>query len=340
MKQTFLNDVPVFMVFFNRPEPLEQVFQSVKKARPSKLFLCQDGPRQNRPDDIENITKCREVVSDIDWKCEVYYDYSEKNLGCGMRIFSGLKNAFEKADRLIIIEDDCVPSQDFYPFCKELLEKYRNDERIKIISGMNHLGQYCPLSNQDYFFTKSGSIWGWATWKRAWDNVEWDMPYLDDKELIETLSNSFFSKSFAKSMIKLGKQKKTALNNGERLTAWSYQHGISQHLYNQLNIVPRCNMITNIGLTVETTNGSDDIRKVPKGLQVVFMAKTYKVDFPLKHPKYIIDDVNYRKKVFSIMGWTFWRKWTYKIEGICRQIIYGDGKKVFNKLLKKLGAKK
>ena len=117
MKNTFTT-VPVLMVFFNRSKPLEQVFEAVRKAKPKILFLAQDGAREGNKSDEENVIKCREVVKNVDWDCEVYTDFSNVNLGCGRRMSSAITWAFEKVDRLMILEDDCVPGQSFFPFAE------------------------------------------------------------------------------------------------------------------------------------------------------------------------------------------------------------------------------
>ena len=117
-----LVDVAVLILFFNRPEPLKAVFSQVKKARPSKLFLYQDGPRNEK--DMPGILACREVVKDIDWECEVQQLYQEKNYGCDPSEYMSQKWAFSHVDKCIVLEDDDIPSLSFFPFCKELLDKY------------------------------------------------------------------------------------------------------------------------------------------------------------------------------------------------------------------------
>ena len=136
--QPYKVDIPVYLNFFCRPDTFQYVFNAVREARPSMLFLSCDGARENRKDDEQNIKKCQEIAEQIDWECTVYKNYSEKNLGCGMRMYTGISWAFEYVDRLIILEDDCVPSQDCFIFFEELLEKYLNDERINMICGMNN----------------------------------------------------------------------------------------------------------------------------------------------------------------------------------------------------------
>ena len=188
MKMPWEIDIPVALIFFNRPKQFKRVFEAVRKARPSKLFLIQDGARENNENDAVNIQKCRDILNDIDWECEVHTDFALKNLGCGRRIYTGLTNCFKEVDRLIILEDDCVPAQSFFAFCKDMLERYLDQRQVGMITGMNHLNTFEKVDS-DYFFAKVGSIAGWATWKRTWDLVDYNMEFLNDNETIRVLKN-------------------------------------------------------------------------------------------------------------------------------------------------------
>jgi len=316
-------DVPVAMIFFNRPDQLKKVFECVKKAAPSVLFLIQDGARDSKPSDAEKILKCREVVKDIDWECDVYTDYSEKNLGCGERISSGITEAFRKVDRLIILEDDCVPSDSFFPFCKEMLEKYKADERIYMITGMNHLNGYNE-TDSDYFFAKVGSIAGWATWKRFWDKVDFKMKNVENKETLRLIklcsqNNYLFGNRYENAL-----SKKKQLDNGEKLSSWSTQVGLEAMLNSQFVIVPKVNLMTNIGLTGESANSVDSIKKVPHGLRPLYNLKLSELDFPLKHPEYVCEEYDYEKRVMRLMKppkpIARWRK----IESVILRSLHGD----------------
>ena len=159
-----LVDVPVLILFFNRPQQLSQVFEQVRKARPSKLFLYQDGPRGER--DLPGIKACREVVDQIDWECEVHRKYQEKNYGCDPSEYISQKWAFSMVDKCIVLEDDDVPSVSFFTFCKEMLDRYEQDTRITMIAGFNN-EEITPDVPYDYFFASTFSIWGWASWKRV-----------------------------------------------------------------------------------------------------------------------------------------------------------------------------
>ena len=317
----YLIDVPVAIIFFNRPDTTEKVFNVVREVRPSKLFLIQDGARKNRDDDRVKIEKCREIVENIDWDCTLEKYYSSDNLGCGMRVYSGLTKAFEKVDHLIILEDDIVASKSFFPFCKELLEKYRYDDRVNMISGMNHLGEY-NLTEDSYFFFFFFSIWGWATWKRVWDKMEYEMSFANDKKTMELVYNIIPNKHTAEGVLKAGKNKVERLNKGERLTAWSYQFGMTMYLYSQLIIVPQKNLTTNIGITPDSTHSADDLSKLPKSIQRVFFMKRYEIEFPIKHPKYIIDDVRFTKEVDKIMGSNSLSIFARKVESKIRKLFF------------------
>lgn len=151
-----LVDVSVLILFFNRPKLLAQVFEQVKKARPARLFLYQDGPRGER--DMPGIEACRKVVADIDWECEVHHNYQEKNYGCDPSEYMAQKWAFSLSDKCIVLEDDDVPAVSFFGFCKELLDKYEHDTRISIIAGFNN-EEITPDITSDYFFATTFSIW-------------------------------------------------------------------------------------------------------------------------------------------------------------------------------------
>ncbi len=298
-------DVPVLLIFFARPEILQKVFEQIRIARPSKLFLYQDGPRENHPDDPEKIRKCREIVEDIDWSCEVHKFYQPRNVGCDPSEFIAQKWAFGKVDRCIVLEDDDVPSQSFFPFCKELLERYKDDERINMICGMNHFG-VSEGNPYDYLFSLSGAICGWASWKRVVDTWEEHYDFLDDQQALKLLSN------IHPKCLRLDKIVRAAFQR--RLTGVPYYEtifGVSQLLNSRLNIVPTKNMISNIGLGADAVHCSDPLDVLPKGVRRVFCTKTYEIDFPLKHPKYVVCDMEHVNGVYRILahGHYFVRRW-------------------------------
>lgn len=322
-------EIPVALIFFNRPEQFSRVFEEVREAKPSKLFLIQDGPRKGNQKDVKNIQKCRDCIN-IDWECEVETDFSEENLGCGKRVFTGLTRCFEKVDRLVILEDDCVPSQSFFPFCREVLEKYKDDQRIGLISGMNHLNQF-DVADSDYFFSNVGSIAGWATWRRCWEDVEFDLGEIaNDCGVMRLLKNYEKYAYHRNSVYSNVKAKYELIRSGEKLSSWSTQFGIQQILNSRLIIVPKVNLMTNIGLTAESANSVSSIRFVPRGLRPLYQLKLFELDFPLRHPKFVISDIEYCRLVDKMMRPNKLIGKIRTIESIFLRIIGGD----FNNLSK------
>jgi len=331
MKQ-YLVDVPVLLIFFTRPDHFKQVFEQVKKARPSKLFLYQDGPRKERVDDVENIKKCREIAEEIDWDCKVKHFYQENNVGCDPSMFIAIKWAFKHVDRCVILEDDVVPSQSFFPFCKELLERYCNDERITMISGMNHLdiSEGNPYS---YLFTKNQSIWGWATWKRNVDLWDKDYVFLDDENTLKLLKQNVES-NYQYSIETCKRHKISGREHFESIS-WS-----SQNLNSMINIVPTKNMISNIGIGENGTHSSSSLYLMPKALQKLFFKERYEIEFPLKHPKYVMEDKEYTQKLNKMMG--IGHPFLARIrscEGLIRILLYAEKNEKIalrNRFLKKI----
>jgi len=210
---------------------------------------------------------------------------------------SDIKYAAEvDVDKGIIIEDDDAMSISFFRYCKELLDKYENDNRINIICGMNHLGVYedCPY---DYFFVRSGgAIWGWATWKRTIE--QWDAQYdfLDKAYTLKNLRDEFGNESADKFIKVCNNHKSSGREHYESIL------GAFARLSNTLNIVPKRNMTCNIGVDTETTHSVSDISKLPRAVRKQLYMKTYELEFPMHHPKYIQADYGYWKKVLKSMN--------------------------------------
>lgn len=289
-------DIPVLILFFNRPKLLAKVFEQVKLARPTKLYLFQDGAREGRPDDVENVAKCREVVADIDWECEVHTNYQEKNNGCDPSEYLAQKWMFATEEMGIVLEDDDVPSQSFFPFCKELLEKYKNDTRVNMICGMNNceVSEHCPY---DYLFATTGSITGWASWKRVIDNWSEHIAFVDDPYAVEQFKALYKNSMDVDRYITLCRNR-----NAEGVAYYESILGANAKTQRLVNIVPKYNLISNIGNEGESTHGAASLDLLPKGIRRIFNMKTYEYDFPLKHPPYMMEDLQFQKKLNRIMG--------------------------------------
>ena len=315
-------DLAVLLIFFVRDDQFYKVFEQIKIVKPSRLYLYQDGPRKDRPDDLEGIARCRKIAENIDWECDVHKLFQEENVGCDPSEFIAQKWMFETEEMGVVLEDDDVPSQSFFPFCKDLLERYKDDKRINMICGMNNTGVSEHVAG-DYLFTKKGSIWGWASWRRVIDTWDENYSWLDDGDAVGALSNTFDNIYEFDSFIKTAQMHK---ESGK--AHYESINGASLFLFNQLNIVPKYNMISNIGVGEETTHGVSDLKLLPRSIRRLMCMETYDIDFPMEHPKYIIQD----KKFERAATITYSQAIINKIEGIFLHIRYGK----FSILIQKL----
>ena len=170
---------PIVFIVFNRPDKARRVFSQIRDARPQRLFLIADGPRESRPGELLKCLESRSILNDIDWDCELTIDFSDVNLGCRKRITTGLDRVFAEVDEAIILEDDCLPDHSFFGFCEELLTRYRDDRRVFHIGGTNYLDRRIQerMAAASYYFSRYNHCWGWATWRRAWITRDSNMTY-------------------------------------------------------------------------------------------------------------------------------------------------------------------
>ena len=278
----------VTLIFFNRPDTLQKVFEKVREARPPKLFLVQDGAREGNVSDAERILQCRRIVENIDWECEVHKDYSERNLGCGIRPQSGITWVLSQVDSTIILEDDCVPDLSFFAYCDELLERYAHDERICYISGLNHFEEW-DFGGSSYGFTKGGAIWGWATWRRAWMRYDYEINKIQDKYIQKQIMHAVSGEvSRVSSWIETNKK----VTEDVRLSYWDVQWGFTKYAQNQLVIVPKNNLINNIGVGMDSTH-AHFVESIHKKYSDFNNMPVCALDFPLVHPWHVLPDKDY-----------------------------------------------
>lgn len=263
---------PIVFLVFNRPEPTQRVFDAIKKAQPNQLFVIADGPRHN-----EDKPKCeavRAILKQIDWDCNIQTLFREKNLGCRKSVSSGITWAFKHVDRAIILEDDTIPHETFFPYCTELLERYKDDRRIMNISGVNFSNANIKES---YYFSRIPQIWGWATWKRAWKHYDVDMKSWPRARESKLLTNIFGDSAVAKYWDFLFEQ----LYSGKiKKSAWDAQWVFACMNHQGLSINPAVNLVTNIGFgedATRSTSTTDPLAHRP----------AHPLAFPLAHPKEI-----------------------------------------------------
>lgn len=276
----------IAFIIFNRPHTTERVFAEIAKARPSKLFVIADGPRQDHPEDVELCAAARAIIDRINWKCEVFKKYSEVNLGCGVSPATGISWVFQHVEDAIILEDDDVPHPTFFRFCDELLERYRKDERVMVISGNNPLfntNQKPKLLRYSYLFVSTPMCWGWATWRRAWQHFDFEISLWSQLRHTDWLLNKstdhrhfqhwrdIFDRTYASS-------------STPKYMIYQWQFAI--WVQNGLAIVPNTNLITNIGFGEGGTH-TESITDIRAKLPVA------EIVFPLLHPPNVTIDLDW-----------------------------------------------
>lgn len=275
----------VLFLVFNRLDTTKQVFEAIRKAKPPRLYIAADGPRANKDGEEKKVNDVRDyIVSRIDWQCEVKTLFRDENFGCKHAIGGAITWFFENEEMGIILEDDCLPSQSFFWFCEELLEKYMEDERIFMVSGYNKQSVWNP-EQYDYFFSQLGGIWGWASWRRAWNYYDGEM-----KEL-----NQFASSGCFESLLgdKLGKERYRLLRNVVELNidTWAYSWGFARHKNSGMACVPSKSLIMNIGFGTEATHtfgvNTDGVLN-------------HEIPFPLKTNCFVVADRKYDLKFQKI----------------------------------------
>lgn len=291
---------PVLFIIFNRPDTTQQVFAAIRKAAPAQLFIAADGPRAHKPGESEVCEQTRAVVQQIDWPCEVQTLFRPQNLGVNKGVTDAIDWFFTHVEEGIILEDDCVPHPDFWEYNRLLLEKYRHNKVIKMI-GANNFQQGTARGQGSYYFSAIPHIWGWATWKRAWQ--EYDMQIAATlsvkagQQLISQLFPEKPAQVFWLKMLQYLREERPAITWDYRLPYCIWQH-------NGLTIIPNVNLVTNIGFNAAATTSTDSnnpLANMP--VQPIL---------PLKHPDTVIRDTEAdlfycRQYLAQVFGQSTWK---------------------------------
>lgn len=261
---------PVVLIVFNRPDFTRRVLDRIRHAKPAHLFVVADGPRATHPEDVARVAAVREAVENcIDWPCVVWRNYAPCNLGCMERVRTGLDWAFSIAERAIILEDDCLPDLGFFDFCDELLEKYRDDARVMSIGGTNFIEPHYP-SSYSYWFSHHPWTWGWATWRRAWRYNDFEMASWETRQ--DALRASFSTTWERQYWISTFEQARRDLRAAN---CWDFQWNFTCRSLGGVAIVPRYNMVENLGFGEDATHQFSDMSR---------FALPTKSLFPVNHP--------------------------------------------------------
>lgn len=282
--------VPVLLIFFNREDEVQQVIDAIRKYAPEKMYLASDGGRTEK--EHQKVLRIREKVKQsIDWECQIKCLFSDKNLGCQWGPITAVNWIFENEDRCIILEDDCVPDDLFFGYCEQLLERYADNESVWMVSGENYLSDDSMFEKADYTFSLRTETWGWATWKRAWEKCDFRLRAWPVYKKEKVLSHTYYMKYFDE-LEYMTRQLDNIYRQRDR-SIWDYQWRFHMIINSGLCIVPRRNLITNIGWgeTATHTKFKSKVWDVPTG----------GLHFPLQHPACVIANADFDRKYGELL---------------------------------------
>ncbi len=282
------SNVSVLLITFNRPKFVKQMLSVLKQAEIKNLFVFRDGPRPNNEEDKRKCQEIETLCSQIDWPCNLQTNFMQNNLGCGYGPFSAISWAFQYTEELIILEDDCIPSLPFFNFCSYLLEKYKDEEKVRLISGRSQMSEHPSLRNTDYLFTQYAPTWGWATWKRVWNNFDMQQRELADFFRDGGFTTQFSSKEEARFFNLRYKKGKNRVR--DVFHTWDGQFGLHSRMNGALGIIPSKNLIKYIGIegTHPVVEGCDN--------HILDSETNYSI---LSEPSNIVFDQQYERAWFE-----------------------------------------
>jgi hypothetical protein len=273
----------VLFLIFCRPDTTRHVFEAIRAARPLKLYIAADGPRRHRPGDAEKCDAARRIATAVDWECEVHTLFRSTNMGLGRGISDAITWFLEEEEEGIILEDDCLPSASFFAFCEEMLGRYRHDTRVMEIGGNN----FEHLSERDnefsYYFSNLAHIWGWATWRRAWNLFDFRMNHYAEvkaKKYLDAHYSSLYERHFYQYVYEMMccEHPKISPQN-----VWSYQWQFACSINSGLVVIPNRNLVVNLGIGCDATNTTN-------ANGIGSKLKLEEIQFPLKHPEFVMLD--------------------------------------------------
>lgn len=278
--------VPILLIIFRRKSVALQSLERIRKIQPAKLYIAGDGARSHVKDEQEAVEETRKAVLDaIDWPCDIHTLFQEQNLGCSKGVYTAINWLFENEERGIILEDDCMMQESFFPFVEELLERYKNDERIGMIDGANYIKEVSIPDS--YGFSRYKATNGWATWRRAWKNMDLNMDWRQTPYADSIIANM----GYRSRDIKYWQYRINVVDHND-VSAWDWQWYFTLAAHNQLGIYPCCSLQSNIGFGEGATHTSNG--KTP---DYYFTDK--EIEFPLRHPKYVVPYTPFEKGFYN-----------------------------------------
>ena len=305
--EKFKLTTPVALFFFNRPDTTMKVFHEIRKARPERLYLIGEGHRPDRIGELETVLNLRSLVEkSVDWDCQVFKNYVPEDIGAGLRISSGISWVFETEESAIFLEDDIIPADSFFQYCQEMLNHYWNDTRIMAVCGSNPIPEY--MFQGDYTFSANPQIWGWATWKRAWNEYDFKISKWPEMKKQGVLRPLFNNRIF----YRFRSDEYDRAAKGITFT-WDYQFSFHFLINSGLAIIPKKNLTSNIGIGPNATNTKSDKESTFGIIE--------EMTFPIQFKSHVFHDVDFdeqyfRNVIFKPYYTNLWFRIKYTLKGL------------------------
>ena len=270
-KKKFDFKTPILYLAFNRLDLVKRTFPEIKKIKPKELYISVDGPRDKREKKKTDEVR-KYILKQIDWDCKVETLFPKSNLGCKVAVSRAIDWFFDNVKMGIVLEDDCLPSQDFFRYCQDLLEKYENDERLASICGTNPIN---IRGKESYGFVNTIALWGWASWRRSWKKI-----YHNEEEYMKKMESKKYLKETFPNIIErvyFGKKYIDAIN--DKVNTWEFPWHLGIFRSGGLNAIPKVNLVENIGIDDGFTNTAPNLTD-----EKFLVLKREKMNFPLRHP--------------------------------------------------------
>ena len=289
-------NTPLLFLIFNRPAETARVFASIRTLQPSRLFVAADGPRPDRSGEAELVRQTRAIVTKVDWPCEVITLFREENLGCGRAVSEAITWFFGQVEEGIILEDDCLPHPDFFPYCATLLARYRNEPRIATIAGTHFLPSALP-HRQSHYVSKYFQMWGWASWRRVWQHYDFQLTSLSSEAWIELLQQTHPIAVEAGYWREVFRALKAGL-----IDTWDFQVFFSCWKIGGRHIMPGKNLVSNIGYNANAThtNFASHMADLP-----TFPLTIGPEAIPLETDA-VVDNITFNLRFLESMTHTWW----------------------------------
>lgn len=291
-------DIPVCLFIFQRKDTVLRIIDRISRVKPKKIYLMSDQGRNE--EEKKRVQECREAVeAAINWNCEVIKDYAAENRGVFENIGMGAMRVFSQEEVAIFLEDDNLPEITFFSYCKQMLEKYKDNDRVVWICGTNYLGKYENSSGESYMFTQHLLPCGWASWRKKYTKYYDSFFDTFNETIKERIKPLYRNNPLYKQQMEVIQREYDRMKNGERFRSWDYQMCLSIRANDLLGISPANNQIKNIGVDAFSEHGgvtfADKMTKRFCGMD------SHPLEFPLKEPQTVLIDPIYEKKIGNII---------------------------------------